>query len=128
MLAILESKAQGVLTIEATNFKNENGVAIVHLFREMDDVPKKPFRQATGKIFAGKATVAFADLPYGDYAAILFHDENANGMLDHRFGIPNEPMGFSNGWHLSLFSGMPTFKKLRFEFRENKLRYEVVIR
>jgi uncharacterized protein (DUF2141 family) len=91
-------------------------------------VPKKPFRIASGKISKGKALVRFEDLPYGDYAAIIFHDENANGVLDHRFGFPNEPMGFSNAWRLSLFSGMPTFKKLKFEFRENTMKHSIMIR
>jgi uncharacterized protein (DUF2141 family) len=57
----------------------------------------------------------FENLPNGSYAAIVYHDENDNGTLDHKFAFPSEPMGFTNNWNLSLFSGMPTFKKLRFE-------------
>ncbi|MBY0434606.1 MAG: DUF2141 domain-containing protein [Cyclobacteriaceae bacterium] len=110
-------KAQtGTLNIEATNFKSDTGVAIVHLFREHDDLPRKPFMKATAKITNGKATIAFPNILFGDYAAILFQDENSNGILDHKFGLPNEPMGFSNQWKLSLFSGMPSFKKLKFRF------------
>jgi len=54
--------------------------------------------------------------PYGEYSAILWHDVNGNGTLDHRWEIPAEPMGFSNNWELSILSGMPSFEKLRFEF------------
>ena len=56
------------------------------------------------------------DLPFGDYAAIFVHDRNGNDKIDHRLGIPNEPLGYTNNWKLSLFSGMPTFEKLRFTF------------
>ena len=84
--------------------------------------------QASGVIVNGKATIAFPDLSYGEYAAILFHDENSNGILDHKFGFPNEPMGFSNDWKLSLFSGMPTFQKLKFEFSESKSICAIKIR
>jgi len=117
----------GTLTIDASNFKNDKGVAIVHLFRKQDDVPKKLFQKASQVIVNGKTSIVLHNLSYGDYAALLFHDENSNGILDHRFGFPNEPMGFSNNWKLSLFSGMPTFHKLRFEFSESKSRHTIMI-
>jgi uncharacterized protein (DUF2141 family) len=105
----------GTLTITATNFENEKGHAIVNLFREQDDIPKKPFQTIKASIDAGVAKMIFENLPNGPYAAIVYHDENDNGALDHKLAFPNEPMGFTNNWNLSLFSGMPTFKKLRFE-------------
>lgn len=120
--------SSGTLTIDAANFKSDKGVAVVHLFREEDDVPKKPFLKATHNIANGKSRVVFKNLAHGEYAAILFQDENSNGILDHRFGFPNEPMGFSNDWKLSLFSGMPAFQKLRFEFSESKSKYSIAIR
>ena len=110
---------QEKLAIVAGNFESNSGKAVVNLFRQQDDIPKKPFRTGTAEIVNGRATIWFENLPVGDYAAILFHDENSNGIVDHRFGFPNEPMGFSNNWRLSLFSGMPTFEKLKFEFRES---------
>ncbi|MFM9840348.1 MAG: DUF2141 domain-containing protein [Cyclobacteriaceae bacterium] len=126
LLIPLLCKAQtGTLTIEVTNFKSDKGVAIVHLFREQDDVPRKPFMKAMAIIANGKATILFPNILFGDYAAILFQDENANGTLDHKFGLPNEPMGFSNHWKLSLLSGMPSFKKLRFRFNESTDYYEI---
>lgn len=114
----ISSIGQQRLTIEARNFKSNSGQAVVNLFRAQDDMPKKPFRTGSAKIMDRQSTITFDDLPIGNYAAILFHDENANNTIDHRFGIPNEPMGFSNNWRLSLFSGMPTFEKLKFDFKE----------
>jgi uncharacterized protein (DUF2141 family) len=117
----------GTLTINASNFETDKGVAVVNLFRVGDDIPEKPFMQLKAKIAEGKSNIVFNNIPYNDYAVIVFQDENVNGILDHRFGFPNEPMGFSNKWKLSLFSGMPTFKKLKFRFEEGKTYQEVVI-
>jgi outer membrane protein len=56
-------------------------------------------------------------LAFGDYAVVVLHDGNDNGEVDHNFlGLPTEPLGFSNGFKLGLFSGKPTFEKLRFTF------------
>ena len=44
-----------------------------------------------------ESAATFADLAAGDYAVLVFHDENGNGRLDLNFlGIPREPLGFSN--------------------------------
>ncbi|MBI1769432.1 MAG: DUF2141 domain-containing protein [Bacteroidetes bacterium] len=111
----------GTLTIKANNFSSDEGNAIVRLFRRDDDMPMKAFMEVTGKIIDRKSTLTFVDIPFGEYAAILFQDQNSNGTLDHNFlGLPKEPIGFSNGWNLTAFSGMPNFSKLKFEFSEQK--------
>jgi uncharacterized protein (DUF2141 family) len=128
-MSILSSAQQtGALTFELANFESNKGEAAVRLFRQQDDVPKKPFMQATSIIVDGKATVVFPNIPHGEYAAIVFQDENLNGLLDHKFGFPNEPMGFSNDWKLSLFSGMPNFQKLKFEFSSEKTKCKIAIK
>jgi uncharacterized protein (DUF2141 family) len=45
----------------------------------------------------GSQSIGFLQLPPGDYAVLVFHDENDNGVLDKgAFGIPTEGYGFSN--------------------------------
>lgn len=45
----------------------------------------------------GSQGISFMQLPPGEYAAIVFHDENDNGLLDKGvFGVPVEGYGFSN--------------------------------
>ena len=45
----------------------------------------------------GSQSLGFLQLPPGDYAVIVFHDENDNGLLDKSaLGIPIEGYGFSN--------------------------------
>ena len=61
--------------------------------------------------------MTFASLQAGRYALIVFHDINGNNDLDHNvFRLPAEPFGFSNGFAVSLFSGLPKFDKLAFQF------------
>jgi uncharacterized protein (DUF2141 family) len=119
---------RGNLIFLADNFKSNKGKAMVKLFLKSDDVTKKPFLQAKAFIENGKAEIIITDLPFGEYAAILWHDENGNGILDHRWGMPAEPMGFSNNWKLSFLSGMPTFDKLRFEFTKQNPNCEIHVK
>jgi uncharacterized protein (DUF2141 family) len=44
----------------------------------------------------GSAQVSFKDLPPGDYAVTLYHDENNNGVVDLNYlGMPVEGWGVS---------------------------------
>lgn len=70
-----------------------------------------------GKISDKHAQLVFQNLKYGKYAVTVFHDENDNGTLDHNLlRMPAEPLGFSNGFQLGLFSGLPNFEKLQIVF------------
>ena len=126
--SILQVNNKVPLTFELGNFENDNGKAIIHLFKKGDPVPKSPSWVGSAKIINGKATIIFKEILYSEYAAIVFHDENSNNILDHSWGMPAEPMGFSNEWELSLFSGMPSFTKLKFEFSVQKNSFEIKIK
>jgi len=54
----------------------------------------------------------FADLPSGDYAIALVHDENGNNKLDTLFGVPREGFGFSR--NPAIRFGAPKFAAARF--------------
>ena len=59
---------------------------------------------------ARKSAVVLTNLDPGQYAIILFHDENGNGKLDKNvLGVPTEPYGFSN--NAQGFLGPPAFKE-----------------
>ena len=107
------------LSIQVSGFSHERGHAVANLFREGDDVlkPDKAYQRVQAEIHGGKAMINFPGLAYGKYAVSVFHDENGNGTLDHNvFRFPAEPLGFSNHFHMSLFSGMPSFEKMQFSF------------
>ncbi len=61
---------------------------------------------------ANQPLIRFADLPSGEYAIALIHDENDDGKLDTRWGIPREGLGFSR--NPRLIFGPPSFAAARF--------------
>jgi uncharacterized protein (DUF2141 family) len=119
------SQTEITLTIRATGFKSNIGQSILELYRKEDNVPKKPFMVLKANIVNNEATFSVKNLAYGDYAAIIVHDQNSNGKIDHSFGIPSEPLGFTNNWELGLFSGMPSFEKLKFTFSKTNISLTV---
>lgn len=128
---VLAADMPPTLSIQVRGFANENGRAIANLFREGNDVlkPDKAYRHAQAEIHDGKATINFPALACGKYAVSVFHDENGNGKLDHNvFRIPAEPLGFSNNFHLGLFSGFPSFEKLQFQFSADTGIVEIMLK
>ena len=60
----------------------------------------------------GKTPTWIKDLPAGEYALVVFHDANSNGLMDKNFiGIPREWLGFSNRYWPE---GPPTFARAAF--------------
>jgi uncharacterized protein (DUF2141 family) len=103
------------LILQADGFKNENGHAIAKLFLPGDNVRKKGREEVSAKILAGRTTLVFSALPPGQYAVVVFHDANDNGVIDHRLlGLPSEALGFSNSFVPSIAAGLPSFEKLQF--------------
>lgn len=115
--SVWAEQTQTFLSVQAGGFAHNQGQSIASLFRQGDDVFGAPYVRVTAPIMQGKSTLMFADIQPGDYALIVFHDENNNNDLDHNFlHLPAEPLGFSNGFELSLFSAMPSFEKLHFSY------------
>lgn len=105
------------LIVHASGFAHPRGQAIASLFYEDDDIFSKPRERVAATIQQDKAILIFPNVKPGNYAVLVFHDENGNNDLDHNaLRFPAEPLGFSNDFTLTLFSGMPNFKKLRFIF------------
>jgi uncharacterized protein (DUF2141 family) len=64
------------------------------------------------------------ELPEGEYAISVFHDQNGNRQLDQNFiNIPKEPFGFSND-ALGMM-GPPSFDEAMFQVKQKKK--EIVI-
>lgn len=117
------------LIVQVSGFKYDRGQAVANLFREGDDIFGKPHARVAAPIVQGKSTLVFAHLPLGAYAVTAFHDENGNNDLDHNIlRFPAEPLGFSNAFRLSLFSGMPSFEKLRFVFDAASKPLEITVK
>ena len=116
LLMAFKQPNKSTLTIRSDGFNNDDGTAMVLLFRKGDKIPGSPFKTLSVEIRDHKANFEIPGLPYNDYAVILLHDGNNNGKIDHLLGLPNEQLGYSNNWKLGFFTGMPTFNKLKFTF------------
>lgn len=57
----------------------------------------------------GRDSIAFVNLPAGNYALLVYHDQNDNQQLDLNFiGIPKEALGFANNY---MPKGPPSFER-----------------
>ncbi len=124
----LAQDQSGLLTAVVKNFSHDRGQVVAHLFAEGSDVMKveTALKRVTTKIEDGQASFIFPDLKYGKYAISVFHDEDGNDDLKHSFfGFPTEPLGFSGGFKMSLFSGLPSFEKLQFSFSSGTDKIEI---
>ena len=118
----------GLLTVHATGFKHARGHAVAKLFAPGDKVLGPGRWQRVAPIEEGGAEFRFPGMPEGQYAVVVFHDENDNLEIDHGLLGPSEPLGFSGGFVLSLMSGRPDFERLKFQFRPPVQTVEVRVR
>jgi len=113
LLAVaVSASAQEILHVEVTNIKNTNGTVRVGLFDTDDNFLKKAVAGQTVKAKGEKVEITFKNIPPGEYAISVIHDENENGELDSNvFGIPKEGFGFGND-AMGTF-GPPSFDKAK---------------
>jgi uncharacterized protein (DUF2141 family) len=92
----------GNLEIRIAGLRNAKGKISVNLFNKSDgfpDDPMKSFGWKTVKIVPDTIVIVFEELPYGNYAVSVLHDENSNGKMEKNFlGIPKEGFAFSNNY------------------------------
>lgn len=126
------AEGTATLVVNLDSFRNDQGMAIVSLFRGPKGFPDEvaaSVATVSVAIQEGQATAAFANLPYGDYAVSVLHDEDGDGqMATGLLGTPREGFGFS-GYPDYRF-GHPDYAQVRFLLVEPRremtigLRYE----
>jgi uncharacterized protein (DUF2141 family) len=131
----LATLAAGVVEAQTSNSSNTNTIKVdvvgLHsndgeiycaLYSSADGFPDgfaKAARTATAKITNEQAVCDFPAAPPGDYAILVFHDENSNGKLDRNFmGMPKEGVGALNDAKGSF--GPPKFADARFSYRAGR--------
>jgi uncharacterized protein (DUF2141 family) len=114
------SAQTATLEVEVHDVTSSEGDILIALYREEETFLKfeHVFRTKGAPASEGMTRVVISDLPLGQYALAIFHDENGNEKLDTNFiGIPKEPLGFSNA-KLKTF-GPPGFKECLVELQED---------
>lgn len=87
------------LTIEINGLSNRKGQVCVNVFGSSRGFPgnsTNAVRKECVHIATAPLVIKFANLPAGNYAVAVIHDENSDGTLNRNFlGIPIEGFGFS---------------------------------
>lgn len=114
----------GKLKIEIIEIRNQKGKILVSLFDKAKGFPTNfqlAFRNAELEIpESRKVYVEFDNLPYGDYAVSVLHDENDNKKMDYTLiGLPKEGYCFSNNYRPKIKN--PSFRQAGF-FLERPLK------
>ena len=114
------------LVIHITGFETSNGVAKVALVNSQENYnATKPFKGFNFEIINNEVLKTI-NLPFGEYAIKVYHDENANDELDTRiFGIPIERYGFSNNARGTL--GPPEYEDAVFNLNSAKKEIFITI-
>lgn len=109
-----EGAALGRLEVRVTGLRSARGLLHACVTRNPDHFPKcerDPAALRATVPAAEGARISFAQVPVGDYAVMVLHDENSNARIDTMLGIPREGVGFSRNPKLRF--GPPRFEGVR---------------
>jgi uncharacterized protein (DUF2141 family) len=105
----------GALLVVVTGLRNDHGRVGCGIFNGPEGFPRekrKEFRGMWVPIKGNTARCDFKDVPAGNYAATVLHDENVDGKMDFSLiGIPTKGYGFSNNAKTTL--SPPSFDAAR---------------
>ena len=122
-------KKAGTLMVLIDGFPSDKGDARIALCNSIESYEndERALMQGAARINNGKAEWAFRDLPFGEYAIKVFHDENGNKKLDKNlFGAPTEAYGFSNNARGTF--GPPDYKKAAFTFDKTDRMVRITVK
>ncbi|MBQ4822388.1 DUF2141 domain-containing protein [Aquimarina sp. MMG016] len=105
------------IEIHITDIQSAEGTIRIGLYNSESNFYKQIFRSVAIKAKKGALKITLNDIPYGEYAISLYHDENNNKKLDSNFfKIPKEPYGTSNNAKGSF--GPPKWEDAKFSVSE----------
>ncbi len=123
----------GSIKVHVIDLKRVEGLLRASLYNSKKGFPGE-YEQAcanTGKkITATTEELVFENIPYGEYAVSVMHDENSNGKLDMKsfiiFSIPKEGVGVSNNPKIG--KGGPKYRDSVFLLNSKELEITVAIK
>lgn len=105
------------IAIEIEGLRSSKGKILIGVYNQKDKFPKDggSILNIVGEIANGKAILQAKNLPPGEYAFALLHDENGNSEMDYNWlGIPKEGFGFSRNPSMGLSA--PSFEETKINF------------
>ena len=109
------------LNLEISGIEELNGSIMVAVYDSKEDFLSENVMSSGQFEVKTKLVKGHLSLPFGKYAISVFHDTNNDGELNTKiFGIPKEPVGFSNNVKGSF--GPPKFEQALINFdRDDQL-------
>ena len=90
----------GDLTVVMDGLRNQNGTVVLTIYDKKQSYdqfdPQNVPASIIMKVREKAPSITLHDLPEGDYAIVIFHDENDDGDFNMSGGIPTEGYGVSN--------------------------------
>jgi len=121
---------KGRIEVRLASLRNHKGLIHCSLFHSKEGFPEdytKAYREATLKADSEKLVFKFDDIPYGQYAIAVLHDENSNKKMDKNFwGIPKEGAGVSNNPEPR--RGPPLYSEAVFTLKADLMRHKIKMR
>lgn len=118
-----QALSMGDMEIRITGVRNSTGSISVNIFNQPVGFPNDPLKSfgwKTVRIVPDTVVIVFEDLPFGEYAVSVLHDENCNGKMEKNFlGIPQEGFAFSNNYAPKY--QMPSFFDVRIKLKQAKI-------
>lgn len=108
------------LSISIPNLNNKEGEIQIGLYNNAKKFPKDDgqYKVLIIKTDQFSGTYTIKDLPKGEYAVALMHDENADKICNLNFlGIPKEGYGFSK--NVKPKFSAPSFNDCKFDLSAN---------
>lgn len=109
------------LTIKITNIEKIQGDIKIGIFNTDKNFLKEgaAIKNYSIKVTSATAYLKITDLPAGDYAVSMYHDENSDNECNSNFiGIPKEAFGFSNNVRPKMSA--PKYDECKFNLSEDK--------
>ncbi len=112
---------RGHVVITVSQIKNDSGLMRISLFDSREGFPNK-YKQAKKfinlKSQSPEMKIIFPDVPFGEYAIAILHDENTNEKMDTNFlRMPKEGYGVSNNARGTF--GPPKFEDAKFPMKQD---------
>lgn len=103
------------LTLSIDGLRSQRGmvrICLTQAAKHFPDCSRDAESRSLSVAATAAANIPIEQVPAGDYAVSVIHDENANSKLDTFIGIPREGIGFSR--NPAVRFGAPSFRSARF--------------
>lgn len=123
---LLAASPVGELRVDLANLRNAKGTILVCLSgnpKHFPDCGSDPAARMLRATAANVQGLVFSQVPAGDYAVSVMHDENGNAKLDAVMSMPREGFGFSRNPVVRF--GPPKYRDVRFSMTAAAMRVPI---